>query len=243
VVAIDKDGTAIENTPELISEGNGDRFHYAVRRGEDLKKDQSYMLWRLPQYVLSKLLLPLSDEEKSSVRTEAQRAGLSVAEREESQEICFVPDGDYASFIESRTAPSPHGCFVDEDGNVLGEHKGIIRYTLGQRRGLGISSSSRIFVTDIDIEKNTITLSANDKYTDSLTVTDFVFSGITGPDSGSELCLSVKLRYAAPPVPCRVTFDGDRATVTLSSPVRAVTPGQSAVFYDKDILAFGGFIR
>jgi tRNA-specific 2-thiouridylase len=215
---------------------------FGIRRGIDAKKDQSYMLWRLPQTVLSKLSLPLSDMTKSEVRNETSEHKLKAADRPDSQEICFLPNGDYAEFIESRLGAFPQGDFLDEDGNILGKHRGIIRYTVGQRRGLGISSSARLFVTDINVKNNTVTLSHNDSYSTSVRVSGIVYSGMREPSYGEERNLEVKLRYAARPTGSRVRFFGDFAEVELEAPVRAVTPGQSAVFYDGNLLVAGGFI-
>jgi tRNA-specific 2-thiouridylase len=215
---------------------------YAVERGLDLKKDQTYMLWRIPQKILSKLVLPLGDMVKSDIRSKTKEAGLLSAERADSQEICFVPNGDYAAFVEERIGVSEKGDFVDESDKKLGVHNGIIRYTVGQRKGLGISASSRLFVTKIDPVSNSITLSLNDSYAKSVEVSGLVYSGMRRSVDPVSKRLFVKLRYAAPAVPCTVRFFEDRATVVLDEKQRAVTPGQSAVFYDGDVLVAGGFI-
>ena len=216
---------------------------YSLLRAKDAKKDQTYMLWRLPQRVLERLVLPLADDEKSAIRSSALELGLSSAEREESQEICFVPSGDYASFIEDRRGKSKKGVFINNEGKILGEHNGIIRYTVGQRKGLGIAMGERVFVTKIDPIANTITLSADDSYANEIELSGIVFSGIEEPPSGEELRLSVKVRYLAPPIECRFSYlGGGKALVRLGSPVRAVTAGQSAVFYDGEELCAGGFI-
>ena len=223
-----------------FSEKDGE--YYAVCRGADAKKDQTYMLWRLDQKILSKLVFPLESFMKSDVREKTRDGGLSAAERPDSQEICFLPDGNYAEYIESVNGKSERGNFVDDNGKVLGEHKGIIHYTIGQRRGLGISSTSRIFVTDIDPKTNTVTLSNNDSYANYVKISGIVYSGMRKPDGVCERTLSVKLRYSAPPVSARAVFSGNEAEIFLDTPVRAVTPGQSAVMYDGDILTAGGFI-
>lgn len=223
-----------------IEDENGVR--YAIKRGLDEKKDQTYMLWRLPQRVLSKLMLPLSDMMKSEIREASRTASLSAADRADSQEICFLPGGDYAEFIEGRAGASKKGNFIDESGNILGEHKGIIHYTVGQRRGLGISAASRIFVTKIDPVSNTVTLSPNDSFATKVLVSGVVYSGMKPMSDGEELELSVKLRYAAKPTSAKVRFYKDRAELLLAEPVRAVTPGQSAVFYKDGIILAGGFI-
>lgn len=216
---------------------------YTLSSAKDTKKDQTYVLWRLSQDILSRLILPLAESEKADVKEKASQMSLKAAQREESQEICFIPDGDYASFIEQRTEPARHGSFVDEDGNVLGEHQGIIRYTVGQRKGLGIAMGTRVFITKIDPQSNEITLSKNDSYRDEIFISDMNFVGICEPDIDEEIELCVKVRYLAPRVKCILKYLGDhRALVRLSVPQRAVTPGQSAVFYDGSLLAAGGFI-
>lgn len=240
VVRIDENGNITENTKSAPLGGEG---RYALMRGKDIRKDQTYMLWRLPAEILSRLILPLGEETKEEVKVSAREAEISAADREESQEICFIPDNDYAAFIEERTGPSEKGNFIDEEGRVLGTHNGIIRYTMGQRRGLGISAASRIFVTDINVSENTITLSPTDKTYDTVFVRNISFSGMKPPAAGDTRTLTVKLRYGAKPAECTVEFlDEDSAIVKLHTPQRAVTPGQSAVFYDGDLLVCGGFI-
>ena len=224
-----------------ISDENGSR--YAISAAQDSKKDQSYMLWRLSQDILSHLVLPLSELEKNEIREKAISLGLTSAKSRESQEICFIPDNDYASYIENERGIMPHGSFVLEDGTVIGEHNGIIRYTVGQRKGLGISLGARAFVTDIDPVKNTITVAREPKKSTEFLVTDLVFSGLSRQLAGTEMDLFVKLRYQAPRVPVRVIFsENNTLTARLFAPASSVTPGQSAVFYDGDVVVFGGFI-
>lgn len=229
--------------PYSVSDTVPEGARVVLKMGNDIKKDQTYMLWRLPQRILKKLCLPLGEDLKSDVKAEARAVGISAAEREESQEICFIPDNDYAAFIERRCGGSPKGNFVDEDGKVLGEHNGIIRYTIGQRKGLGISYSSRIFVTEISPETNTVHLSAKDPTSDFVKISGLVFAGIEKPQLNREYDFSVKLRYAAPRASAKVIFrEGGVAEVKTERPVRAVTAGQSCVFYDGDYLIGGGFI-
>ena len=216
---------------------------FALCRAADSRKDQTYMLHRLPQDILGMLILPLSHELKVDVREKARAEGLSSADKKESQEICFIPDGNYADYIESRIGVFPEGNFVLDDGRVIGRHKGLVRYTVGQRKGLGVAYGERIFVSKIDAAKNEILLSTEGKYENSVTVSDIVFSGIPTPDINAERRVSVKLRYLAKPVEATVLFLGDgRAELTLDAPERAVTPGQSAVMYDGDVVLCGGFI-
>lgn len=220
---------------------SGGRF--AVRRALSLKKDQSYVLWSLPQEILGRAVFPLEKEEKTDIRAKADAIGLPAAHAAESQEICFLPDGGLPEYIESRLGRSfPHGDFVDEGGRVIGEHNGIIRYTVGQRKGLGGTFGRPMFVRSIDAAANRIVLAEEkDVFSDSVRVGNIVFSGAAEGD-GEYKC-SAKLRYSARPVPATVTVCGGGAEVRLREPVRAVTPGQSAVFYsDGDVILFGGVI-
>ena len=216
---------------------------YAIKRGKDLKKDQTYMLWRLDQEILSKLIFPLEGLTKEEIRIDSANSGLAAADRGDSQEICFLPNGGYAEFVESKKGICAKGKFIDTDGNILGEHNGIIRYTIGQRKGLGISLGSRAFVTKIDPENNTVTLSYEDSYAKKVKISGVVYSAQAPSSSGETVRLYVKLRYAAKPVLATVKLYGEDVSADLDEPVRAVTPGQSAVFYTEDgLVALGGFI-
>ena len=215
---------------------------YAIARGADSKKDQSYMLWRVGEDILSALVLPLCDLEKSEIRAEAREMSLSAADRAESQEICFIPDNDYASYIENNYAKCSEGDFVSSDGEILGRHKGILHYTVGQRRGLGVAAGERVFITEINAENNTITLSKKGEgVKDSFRITDLLFTGMEKREAGS-IDAYVKTRYLAPLANVTVTFDGDSATVCFKDEPKLVTPGQSAVFYGEGVVLFGGFI-
>jgi tRNA-specific 2-thiouridylase len=216
---------------------------YAIAMAKDERKDQSYMLWRVEQQVLSSLLLPLADLEKEQVRQSAREISLDAANREESQEICFIPDNDYPSYIERNYASTPAGNFVLSDGTVVGKHKGILHYTVGQRRGLGVAAGERMFITKIDAQKNEITLSKKGEGgCDEFEIGNLFFSGMK-KTSDARLRLKVKTRYASPRVDAEVTIEGETAHVRFLDGKRLVTPGQSAVFYDDDVVAFGGFIN
>ena len=235
------DKIATGHYAKIKSSENGGKA--VICRAYDVRKDQSYMLWRLPSEIIDKLMFPLSELSKEEIREEALKRGLSAADRKDSQEICFIPSGDYGAYIEERIGKSEEGDFVDVEGNVLGRHKGILHYTVGQRKGLGIALGSRAFITDIDPKTNRITLSFSAKETDSFTVSNIVFSGIEEKKAGDCLELFVKVRYQAPPVFAKVQFNSsDNARVTLTGSAKSVTSGQSAVFYDGEVLAFGGFI-
>lgn len=218
----------------------GDR--YAVAAATDTKKDQSYMLYRLPQEILSMLILPLSETDKEEVRRLSADAGIPVANKKDSQEICFLPDGNYAEYIESMTGECPQGNFISTEGEILGRHKGIIRYTVGQRKGLGIALGERVFVTDIDPVANTVTLSPTMRGRVEFEIERVVFSGMEKPGAASELSLNVKLRYTAPPIPVKaVVSEEGRVILRFDSEVIAA-PGQSAVLYNDGKVMFGGFI-
>lgn len=212
---------------------------YTLARADDLKKDQSYMLWGLTQEMISMLLLPMSDKTKSLLK---EKDEFSVSKNKESQEICFVPDDDYIGFIESKIPKEKlpkEGNYINENGDILGRHKGIHHYTIGQRRRLGIALGQRCFITKIDPETDNITLGfGGDEYCSRFEVKSInVVGGIDGDE------YLVKSRYRAEPVECRVEFiDDDRAIVTPLAPIRAVTSGQSAVFYSGNQVAFGGII-
>lgn len=224
----------------LYTDGN---LRYAVKAAKDPKKDQSYMLYRLPQDVLSHLVLPLAQMTKDDLRQRAVLEGLFNAEKKDSQEICFLPDGGYAEYVESVLGAFPEGDFVTEDGKPLGRHKGIIRYTVGQRKGLGISLGERAFVTEIDPVLNTVTLSTDYKGREELTLSDVVFSGLGEPEEEVSLEALVRVRYSAPLVSAKITLKSDRtAKILFEKPVKA-SKGQSAVIYNSDgVILAGGFI-
>lgn len=226
-------GTGFDNT-------NG---RYYVKRGLDEKKEQSYMLWNLTQEQLSRCIFPLCDTIKTDNFEVAEKDGLDAAKRGESLDICFIgKDDNYADFIERRMGKFPEGEFISPDGKVCGKHKGIIRYTVGQRKGLGIALGEPVFVKKIDGENNRIYLAkSGEEYGNKLTVSGLNFVGMT-PTEDFDGELYVKIRYAAKPQIAKVCIKGDKCTVTFPENVRAVTPGQSAVFYDDDKIMFGGFI-
>lgn len=216
---------------------------YALAMPEDKRKEQTYMLYRLPQDILSRLILPLSEGTKSEIREVAREQGISAADRGDSQEICFLPNGNHTEYIESVAGRCPEGNFVDNEGKILGRHKGIIHYTVGQRKGLGISLGERAFVTDINPAENTVTLSPGMTGKNSLMICDMVYSGMAKPESETLCELEVKLRYTAPLVKtaARLYPDG-RAELTLSEPQK-FAPGQSAVLYKDGVVMCGGFIK
>lgn len=196
--------------------------------------DQAYMLARLPRAWLSRILFPIGRMEKTQVRAMAREAGIPVAEKADSMEICFIPDGDYAAWLERRGKTPPPGAFVTRDGRVLGQHQGIHHYTIGQRRGLGIPAEHRLFVSEIHPENNTVLLSdGTDLMADSVWGTDW------NPLADEALWqtdtpLTVRLRHSKTETPARLTFSEAGPHLTLLTPARAPTPGQLAVLYRGD---------
>lgn len=215
---------------------------YFIRRGNDIRKDQSYVLWNLTQEELGMLYFPLAEEDKKDVMKSAEALGLMPEDYSESQEICFIPTNDHAAFIEARNGKSKVGNFIDENGKVVGKHRGIINYTIGQRKGLGLSLGHPVFVYDIDDEKNTVSVSTEDKlFSRNVTCSNLNFQK-TAPGNIESGRFLVKIRYAAQPTMATVNVCDGVASIVFDEPVRAATPGQSVVFYDGADIAFGGFI-
>ena len=215
---------------------------YRLYQGKDPTKDQGYVLYQLTQSRLSHTLFPLGDLDKRTVRKIAAENGFLNAEKPDSQDICFVPDGDYAGAVErfaGRACPS--GLFRDTEGNILGRHNGIVHYTIGQRKGLGISAGMPLYVCGLCPQTNEVILGGEaDLLKSEISLTDVC---MIAPAGDGELRCTVKIRYRAPEVPCTVRFSRDHtAHVVTDVPVRAVTPGQSAVFYLQDRILGGGII-
>jgi tRNA-uridine 2-sulfurtransferase len=222
---------------------------YRLLRGRDPQKDQSYFLWELTQDQLSRALFPLGEMSKPDARQAARDNHLAVAEKKESQEICFVPDGDYAGFIdrylaaEQQTDRLPSvGEIVTTSGEVIGEHTGIHRYTIGQRRGIGIAQPRPLYVLGIDSKKNRVVVGSDDE----LLSDEFIAAGVNwlAFDNPTEpVRAEVRVRYRHTPAPATISALPDaRARVKFDEPQRAVTPGQATVFYRGDEVVGGGWI-
>ncbi len=237
------DAIATGHYAEIVKVISDGEVRYTVKRAGDANKDQTYMLYRLPEDILSRLILPLSNIKKEEVRKMARENSISSADREDSQEICFLPDGDHPAYIEGVLGKFEKGSFIDEEGRVLGEHKGIIRYTVGQRKGLGISLGERAFVTEIDPINNTVKLSPRYEGRSVVNLSDTVFSGIAKPKDELAVTVFVKIRYTAPLAEAvAIIHDDGTAELRFNSPVKAA-PGQSAVAYDGEgRVLFGGII-
>lgn len=208
------------------------------------ENDQSYMLYRVPQEWLGRIKFPLGElPSKTQTRQMAAVSGIDIANKPDSMEICFIPNGDYAKFIEENAHIKPlEGDFVDEDGNVLGRHKGIHCYTVGQRRGLGISAETRIFVQKIDVENNRVVVSKSDPHCEEIFVHSLCKTASGFGDSAFEA--DVKIRHSNRQEHAIVQYlENNRAKIAFAKPARAPSKGQSAVFYQDDMVIGGGFIE
>lgn len=214
-----------------------------LMRGRDLNKDQSYVLFGTPQDSLDHMLLPIGDFEKPAVRDIAERHDLPVFSKPDSQEICFVPDNDYFALIRRRAGDTVRpGSVVDRSGNVLGSHDGHQRFTIGQRRGLGLSLGTPTYVVDKDPDTNTVTVGSKRDLAATGLLADQTNWLITPPEREPMPC-TVKIRYNSDPVPALVQATGqDRLRVWFDQPLDAVSPGQAAVCYTGDRLIGGGWI-
>lgn len=216
---------------------------YAIRRSATLAKDQTYALYNLTQEQLKRTLMPVGQYSKDEIREIAEKIGLLVANKPDSQDICFVPDGDYAAYIEENAGVTiPEGNFVTLDGKILGKHKGIIHYTVGQRKGLGLSLGYPAFVLEIRPETNEVVIGTNeDSMTTTLKANRVNFMSIE--DLPEPKRVFAKIRYNHKGAWCTVEKTGeDEITCTFEEPQRAVTPGQAVVLYDGEYVLGGGTI-
>lgn len=216
---------------------------YRLKKALDETKDQSYVLYAMTQKQLSRTLFPLGDLAKSETRRIADAAGFVNADKPDSQDICFVPDGDYAKIIELHMGrPAAPGNFIDPTGKVLGKHAGIIRYTVGQHRGLGIDTPGKRYVCAVNAADNTVTLGeAGDLMRREAIVNDF--NWIAGEAPASPIRCKAKLRYRQVEQPAVVTPRADGSVqILFDEPQRAVTPGQAAVLYDGEVVLGGGTV-
>lgn len=207
------------------------------------RKDQTYALYNLTQQQLQHTLFPIGEYDKSRIREIAEEAGLQVAHKPDSQEICFVPDGDYASFIERETGvPERQGNFVNQAGEILGRHKGISHYTVGQRKGLGIALGVPVFVTEIRPDTDEVVLgTGQDVFTGQLTANSLNCMAVDHFEKGQRVL--AKIRYNHEGAPAVIADAGeDRIRLSFDEPVRAVTPGQAVVLYEGDYVLGGGTI-
>ena len=220
-----------------------DNGRYALKKSATDRKDQTYALYNLTQEQLAHTLMPVGEYEKEQIREIAAKIGLLIANKPDSQEICFVPDNDYAGYIERESGKTfPKGNFVDLEGNILGTHKGIIHYTIGQRKGLGLSMGSPVFVVDIRPETNEVVIGSNlDTFHDSLYAGKVNLMSVDALEGERQVV--AKIRYSHKGAPCRIKMvNEDTVLCKFEEPVRAITPGQAVVFYDGDIVLGGAVI-
>lgn len=217
--------------------------NYYFSKAYDRRKDQSYFLFNTPVEVMPRLLMPLGAFYKDDVRSIAKKNALKVADKPDSQEICFIPDGDYSKFLIKSGLKEQRGRIVDSQGNILGYHSGFFNFTIGQREGLGIAKGRRLYVTRIEALTNTVFVGYEE---DTFKEEFFVKkpNWFIPLKVGDVIDCSVKIRYRSPDTPCRCEIiDDNMVKVILREPQRAITPGQAAVFYQDDILVGGGWIE
>ncbi len=217
---------------------------YALRTSVTAAKDQTYALYGLTQDQLSHTLMPVGDYTKDEIREMAKKLGLQVAGKKDSQEICFIPDHDYARFIKENTGTvPPEGNFVDREGHILGRHRGIIHYTVGQRKGLNLSMGHPVFVTAIRPETNEVVIGSGEEvFTDRLICDRVNWMAMDGLHGG-EARVTAKIRYSHRGAPCLIRdMGGGLVECIFDEPQRAVTPGQAVVFYQDGYVAGGGTI-
>ena len=217
---------------------------YTVRNSVTAQKDQTYALYNLTQDQLARTLMPVGDFTKEEIRQMAEDMGLPVAKKKDSMDICFIPDNDYAAFIQRSAGEVPGaGNFVDKEGKILGRHKGITHYTVGQRKGLNLSMGRPVFVVEIRPETNEVVIGDNeDVFTNVLRCDKLNWMAVDGLH-GKPMDVIAKIRYSHRGSPCTIREIGDdMVECCFHEPVRAVTPGQAVVFYDGDYVAGGGTI-
>lgn len=215
---------------------------YAVMRSVSAEKDQTYALYSLTQEQLSRTLMPVGDFPKEEVRKIAERAGIPVANKPDSMEICFIPDKDYAGFIERRCGELPKGNYVNTEGKILGQHQGIVHYTIGQRKGLGLAMGHPVFVTEIRPKTNEVVIGESEElFSSALLCNQLNAMGVKELETGMEVM--AKIRYNHRGAPAILERAGeDELICRFQEPQRAITPGQAVVFYQGDAVAGGGTI-
>lgn len=227
-----------------ISRDNDGR--YLLQKGIDIKKDQSYALYHLNQQSLAHFLLPLGNMTKEHTRELAEKFNLPVAHKPDSQEICFVPHDDYKAYLQDKNPNClKKGNIVDRDGNILGRHEGVPLYTIGQRKGLGIAYKYPLYVVDLNMERNEVIVGGADEvYSMALIASDLNWIAIDGMEASEKATYNTKIRYGNREGRAAIEMQADgKLRVSFTEPQRAVTPGQSIVFYDGDTVVGGGVIE
>jgi len=240
-LVMDADYIATGHYARIVQDESSDLFKLLM--GNDSSKDQSYALYTLNQYQLAHTMFPLSNYTKQEVRKLAKDADLPVSSKAESQDICFVPDGNYGAFVDKYLGLEKQiGLFRYSNGESLGPHKGVHHYTIGQRKGLGLAMGHPVYVTAIDADSNTVWVGENQElFRDKLIADDVHY--VSGIPLNDPTELSVKIRYSSQSVPAQVIpLNNNRIEVEFHSPQRAITPGQAVVFYDGEQVIGGGTI-
>ena len=217
---------------------------YLLKRGKDDHKDQTYALWGIKQQGLARTLLPVGEYSKDEIRQLARNMGLKTAEKPESQEICFIPDNDYSRYLKMRKPElnNLQGDIVDRDGKVLGKHKGFPFYTVGQRKGLGLAMPEPVYVTEIDAAANTVRVGSNMELEHKGLLAESP-NWIAIENLKEEMNVEAKIRYNDPGAPATIKMHKDKVEVLFAAPQRAVTPGQSVVFYQQEMVVGGAVIH
>jgi tRNA-specific 2-thiouridylase len=235
----DADAVATGHYAQVDFDEEGGR--YRLKRGVDAQKDQSYFLFTLTQAQLARARFPVGHLDKAAVREEARRLGLRVASKKDSQEICFVPSGEHPEFV-GRRAALPGGAIRDRDGHELGRHGGIHRFTIGQRKGLGLSTGIPLYVVDIDAASAAVTVGPREDL-ERATLTASRVNWMSGDVPTAPIRAHARIRYRHTEALATIApLDGDRVSVAFDEPQSAITPGQAVVFYDSDCVVGGGWI-
>ena len=241
-LAIGGDYIATGHYAKVVQLENG---RYTLKKAPS-RKDQTYALYNLTQEQLSKTIMPVGDYTKDEIRRMADEIGLAVASQPDSQDICFIPDGNYQKFLYEYTGKKlPQGNFVDQSGKVIGVHQGITHYTIGQRKGLNLSMGHPVFVTEIRPETNEVVIGENkDVFKSSLVASDVNWMSIPDPAPGEKVRVHAKVRYAHQGADATVYMTEDGNLICeFDEPQRAITPGQALVMYDGDYVVGGGVIK
>ena len=235
---------------EYIATGHYAKIEYSekynrwvLKKSNSEKKDQSYVLWNIPKELIEYTIFPLGEfENKEQIRDIARKNNLQVANKPDSEDICFIPDGNYKKFLEINSEISPkHGNIVNSKGEVLGRHTGLYNYTIGQRKGLGISYAVPLFVIGFNKEKNEVIVGEEKELYQKEVIVENI-NLLAVDEITEEMEVDVKIRYSSKVARAKITQDGDKIIVIFDEPQRAITPGQSAVFYVDDVVLGGGKI-
>ncbi|MFO7881669.1 MAG: tRNA 2-thiouridine(34) synthase MnmA [Kosmotogaceae bacterium] len=218
---------------------NTEDFGYLISKGQSNQKDQSYFLSRIEKHKLERIIFPNGNKTKQEIRTIAAQLKLPVHKKKESQEICFIPDNNYRRFLKDKGVKPKTGKIVDEDGKILGTHKGLSFYTIGQRKGLGITSKEKLYVIDSDYENNLIVVGPKEK---TMKAHFTIKNENWFVNEPQKLELKCMIRSSMNPVPCRIRELSKETEIIFEKPVSAITPGQLAVLYHKDYVIGSGFI-